>query len=113
MSQELLPEQLLERVAQRFKILSEPVRLQLLNQLQVHGEMNVQELVKATSQRQANVSKHLGIMKREGLLHRRKEGLHVYYSLDDPSIQALCLLVCGQLREEDRSREEMVNEDSE
>lgn len=112
MSRELLPEQLLERVAQRFKILSEPVRLQLLNQLQVEGEMNVQELVDATGQRQANVSKHLGIMRREGLLDRRKEGLHVYYSLDDPSIQALCLLVCGQLRAEDRTREEIIDENS-
>lgn len=112
MSQELLPEQLLERVAQRFKILSEPVRLQLLNQLQVEGEMNVQELVEATGQRQANVSKHLGIMRREGLVEHRKEGLHVYYSLDDPSIQALCLLVCGQLREEDRAEEEIIDGNS-
>jgi ArsR family transcriptional regulator len=112
MSQELLPEPLLERVARRFKILSEPVRLQLLNQLQVHGEMNVQQLVEATDQRQANVSKHLGIMKREGLVQRRKEGLHVYYSIDDPSIQALCLLVCGQLREEDRSRTDVISEQS-
>lgn len=103
MSDELLPESLIDRVAQRFKILSEPVRLQLLNQLQVHDELNVQELVEATEQRQANVSKHLGIMTREGLLERRKDGLHVYYSLSDPTIQAICLLVCGQLRNEDRT----------
>jgi len=100
MGTELLPPPYIERVADRFKLLSEPVRLALLNQLQVHGAMNVQELVEATGQNQANVSKHLLLMAREGLLHRRKEGLNVYYSIKDPTIQSLCLLVCTQIRQE-------------
>ena len=100
MSTALLPLPYIEQVAQRFKLLSEPVRLALLNQLQVHGEMNVQQLVEATGQNQANVSKHLLLMAREGLLHRRKEGLNVYYSIKDPTIQSLCLLVCTQIRQE-------------
>ena len=90
----------MERVAQRFKVLSEPVRLMLLNQLQVHTEMAVQELVETTGQRQANVSKHLALMTREGLLNRRKDGLNVYYSIADPSLAQLCELVCTQLRTE-------------
>ncbi len=98
--EKLLPETLIERVAQRFKVLSEPVRLQLLNLLQVEGELSVQEIVEATGLRQANVSKHLNLMAREGLLARRKEGLNVYYSINDPSIEGLCLLVCNRIREE-------------
>jgi signal transduction histidine kinase len=62
---QLLPDALIEQVAQRFKLLSEPMRLQLLNLLQVHEEMSVQEVVEATGHRQANVSKHLGLMARE------------------------------------------------
>ncbi len=100
MATELLPPALLDRVADRFKLLSEPVRLSLLNQLQVHRELNVQELVEATGQSQANVSKHLLLMARSGLLHRRKDGLNVFYSIKDPTIQSLCLLVCTQLRQE-------------
>ncbi len=97
---ELLPVPFVERVSQRFKLLSEPVRLVLLNHLQANNEMNVQELVHATGYTQANVSKHLLLMTRGGLLHRRKEGLHVYYSIQDPTLQSLCLLVCSQLRQE-------------
>lgn len=100
MSDELVPDALLEHAARRFKILSEPVRLELLNQLQTHGEMTVSELVEATGHQQANVSKHLGMMAREGLLSRRKEGLYVFYDISDPTLSALCMLVCGRLRDE-------------
>ena len=100
MGNQLIPNLLLERVAQRFKVLSEPIRLQILNLLMVHGEMCVMRLVDLSGQHQANVSKHLNMMAREGILKRRKEGLKVYYKLDDPSIHGICMLVCGQLQEE-------------
>lgn len=100
MSRELLPTDFIDQVARRFKLLSEPVRLQLLNHLHVHGEQTVQELVSATGHQQANVSKHLLQMAREGILSRRKAGLNVYYAIDDPTISSLCLLVCGRLRQE-------------
>ncbi len=96
----MVPEPLLERVARRFKLLGEPARLALLNALQSGGEMSVQELVTATGLLQANVSKHLGLLAREGLLDRRKEGLNVYYRIADPTLSALCTLVCGQIRQE-------------
>lgn len=101
MSAILLPKPMIERVAHRFKLLSEPVRLELLNLLHVHGEMNVQELVDASGHNQANVSKHLLQMARDGMLDRRKDGLNVYYSIQDPTLQSLCLLVCTQLRQEE------------
>lgn len=97
---DLLPKSFIERVAQRFKLLSHPVRLELLNHLQIGGEMIVQDLVAASGQSQANVSKHLLLMARDGILRRHKEGLNVYYSIKDPTIQSLCLLVCTQLRQE-------------
>ena len=103
MANKLVPSERLEEAANRFKLLSETVRLELLNQLHQHGEMTVSELVEATGHRQANVSKHLGMMAREGLLARRKEGLYVHYSINDPTISALCMLVCGRLREEELS----------
>ena len=98
--QELLPKALIQRVARRFKVLSEPARLELLNQLQLAGPLSVQELVDATGYGQANVSKHLMLMAREGMLERRKDGLNVYYSIKDPTLHTLCLLVCNRLRQE-------------
>lgn len=105
MEEQLVPKEHIEHAARRFKILSEPVRLELLNQMQKKGEMTVSELVEATGHRQANVSKHLGLMAQEGLLDRRKEGLYVFYQISDPTLSALCMLVCGRIREEARRGE--------
>ncbi|MDX1741894.1 MAG: metalloregulator ArsR/SmtB family transcription factor [Rhodothermales bacterium] len=98
MANQLVPVRLLEAAAERFRILSEPVRLVLLNHLNVEGEMTVQELVDATGQRQSNVSKHLGQMADAGVLGRRRRGQNVLYRVIDPTISAMCLLVCGQLQ---------------
>ncbi len=100
MKKKLVPQTLMERAARRFKLLGEPVRLGLLNQLNANGEMTVQQLVEATGQQQANVSKHLGQMADAGLVDRRKEGLYSYYYISDPTLAALCMLVCNRLRDE-------------
>lgn len=101
MNHPLVPPDEIEAVARRFQLLGAPVRLELLNALQDAGERTVGEVVEATGHQQANVSKHLSMMADEGLLARRREGVHVYYSIDDPTIGALCLLVCTRLQEED------------
>jgi ArsR family transcriptional regulator len=94
----LVPDRLLARVARRLKVLGDPVRLELLNHLRIHGATNVQTLVDATGHRQANVSKHLGILMREGLVTRRKEGVQSFYTLADPSLPGVCVLLTNQLR---------------
>jgi ArsR family transcriptional regulator len=35
----------------------------------------------------------------EGIVSRRKDGVYVYYDIDDPTLAALCLLVCGRSQE--------------
>ena len=100
MAYDLMPPDMIRDVASRFRILSEPARLELLNLLHVLGESTVQTLVDKTGNSQPNVSKHLLLMAREGILDRRKDGLQVYYSIADPSLSGLCLLVCGRLKEE-------------
>lgn len=105
MSNQLIPPPLLKQVSRRFHLLSEPVRLQLLNQLHVGGEMNVQQLSEATGQHQANVSKHLKRLAEHNLVRRRKEGLYAFYSIADPILSALCVLVCSQLQMEKAGHE--------
>lgn len=87
----------LEMVAQRFKLLSEPTRLRLL-QFLMDGEKNVTELVQATSTTQANISKHLSILADGGLVTRRKVGINTLYRIADPSLMTLCDLVCRSLQ---------------
>ena len=87
----------LELVAERFRLLGDPLRLRLLQALAA-GEQPVGELVRRSETTQANVSKHLQLLLRAGLVTRRKAGLHGYYSIADPSVFALCDLVCGSLK---------------
>lgn len=92
-------DEMIEMLAARFKALAEPMRLRLLNVLR-HGEKTVGELVEATGAGQANVSKHLGLLYRQGMVARRKEGLNVYYRIADPGIFELCERVCDSLEAE-------------
>jgi DNA-binding transcriptional ArsR family regulator len=94
-----IPPKLLEAIAERFRSLSEPARLQILNSL-CSGEKTVNGLVAATGLNQANLSKHLQHLHRAGFLARRKAGVHVYYSISDATVFQLCELMCGRLAAE-------------
>jgi DNA-binding transcriptional ArsR family regulator len=88
----------LRMVADRFKALAEPNRLKLIMVLQ-DGEKNVGRIVEEVGATQANVSRHLQYLTEAGILKRRKEGLHVFYSISDPRVFDLCQVVCGSLEE--------------
>ena len=88
----------LRLVAARFKVLSDPMRLRIL-QLLEEGETSVSALAETVESTQPNVSKHLKIMQDAGLLARRQEGNTVYYSIADPKVFELCEVVCSSLRE--------------
>ena len=94
-----MPPAALELVAARFRMLAEPMRLRLLNELR-DREMTVTALVEATGAGQANVSKHLSLLADAGMVGRRKEGLNVFYFIADGSLFELCDLVCGRLQKE-------------
>ncbi|GAB4188809.1 MAG: metalloregulator ArsR/SmtB family transcription factor [Coleofasciculaceae cyanobacterium] len=91
-----VPQEVVQQVAEYFSILSEPMRLRILNLLR-EGEKCVQELVEATATSQANVSKHLKVMLQAGILSRRSEGTSAYYKVEDELIFELCTLVCDRL----------------
>lgn len=94
-----MPVELLELVADRFKVLSEATRLQILQELQA-GELSVTEIVSAIQAGQPNVSKHLRVLQEAGLVQRRQEGNSVYYRIADESIFTMCDAVCGSLKEQ-------------
>lgn len=86
----------LEMVAGRFRILGDPSRLRLLQAL-AGGKRTVAEVTEACGLTQANASKQLGVLLRDGLVSRKKEGLHVFYEVADPGVFQLCELVCGSI----------------
>ena len=97
-----IPDELLDRVAEKFRMLGDPTRLSILRAL-LAGEKNVGTVVAETGQNQANVSKHLKMLAEARMVRRRKEGLQVFYSVGDPLIEKLCRLVCGTVVEEAQS----------
>jgi DNA-binding transcriptional ArsR family regulator len=103
MTQRLSPDAL-GLVAERFRILGEATRLQILQALR-GGERSGRELQERLRIGQANLSKHLQVLHAGGFVGRRREGTSVYYNLADPTVFKLCDLVCGRLGQQlDRRR---------
>lgn len=96
----------LELVANRFKILSEPLRLQILQLLQ-NGEKSVTELTDLIRTSQPNISKHLKILQTSGLVKRRQDGNTAFYAIADESIFTLCEVVCGSLETQLKNQAEI------
>ena len=95
MSRRLSPAAMAE-LAERFRALGEPARLAILVALR-DGERTVSELVDATGQAQANVSRHLAVLHGAGFVVRRRDGAFVRYTVSDPQVYQLCDLVCGRI----------------
>jgi ArsR family transcriptional regulator len=86
----------LAAVAERFKVLAEPARLEILNALR-DGPRSVTTLIDETGLNQANLSKHLQLLYTHGFVERQRSKSWVYYSLADKSVFDLCDIMCGQL----------------
>lgn len=93
---ENLPIEALGQVAEYFQALSEPTRLHILSLLR-SGEHNVGELAQSCDYTSANISRHLAILSKHGLVARENRGTSVYYRIADDSVYALCDLVCGNI----------------
>jgi DNA-binding transcriptional ArsR family regulator len=92
-----LPDPLVDLIAQRFRVLGEPMRIKLLDRLR-EGDATVSELQQALGASQQNVSKHLGILHNAGMVTRTKNGNHARYSIADEGVFELCEQVCGGVR---------------
>ena len=92
-----VPAELLERVAEIFRVLSDPSRLEILQAL-MNGPLAVGQVVHATGKGQANVSRHLALLAAAGLVSRTARGNQAIYEVADPLVYKLCDMVCGSIR---------------
>ncbi len=92
-----LPDALVELIADRFRTIGEPVRIRILDRLR-EGEASVQDLAEHLGSSQQNVSKHLGLLARAGIVGRRKVGTSAYYRIVDESVLAMCEQVCDSVQ---------------
>ena len=78
----------LERASRLFRALGDSARLRLLERLR-QGDQCVTELVEAEQEKFSTVSQRLRILRGEGLIRRRRQGKHIYYSLQDQHVADL------------------------
>lgn len=87
-------ERLFQLQEETLKTLANQKRLEIV-QLLINKELTVSEMVTMLGMPQANLSQHLGILRRYKIVKTRKEGLHVFYSLTDERVAR----VIAELRE--------------
>lgn len=91
-----LSDALVEVIAERFRVLGEPMRIRILDRLR-SGEATVGRLAENLGTTQQNVSKHLSVLAGAGLVSREKHGNAVVCRVADPSVFDLCEQVCDGL----------------
>lgn len=96
----MIEDGLLEYAAHRFALLADPTRLRLLKALVDGGELNVSAVADAAHTSPFNASQHLSRLSAAGMVARRREGSSAYYRIIDPSLSALCDLVCSSMRQQ-------------
>ncbi len=79
-------------VADIYKVLSNPNRLLILCFLIDQTEMCVSEMAAQINLEQSPLSQHLKIMRDQGFVTHRKEGLTVYYRIADDRLKSLIAL---------------------
>lgn len=92
----VINEELLERVADRLRTMGNPLRLRMLHLLE-DGELTVTEIVNKVQTTQANVSKHLTMLRAAGLVTSRRNGMNVYYAIADPIVFVICRTMCDAI----------------
>lgn len=97
-----------ERMAARFRALGDPTRLNILERL-FRSPASVGELIEHVGSTQANVSKHLAVLRSQGLVGSRKDGNRTVYSIADPSLERICAVVCAAVGREARAEADAVS----
>ena len=85
-----------EKAAELFGVLSTPIRLRIISAL-CGGEKSVGQLLEAIDVAQPNMSQHLNIMYRTGVVGKRRQGAQVFYRIADESAVKVCRAVCTQV----------------
>lgn len=86
-------EEAIARAAKLFGVLATPVRLKIIGEL-CACETNVTDLLNVVKVSQPNMSQHLSVLFKAGIVSRRRNGASVIYALANPSVVSICQAVC-------------------
>ena len=93
-----------QQVANYFGLLADPTRLRILSCLCAE-EHPVHDVVAKIGLTQANISRHLNILYRAGVVDRRREGSSVFYRVVDPNFVDICRMVSVAVASRDLGEE--------
>jgi DNA-binding transcriptional ArsR family regulator len=110
MAKQSSEDQVFESVAELFGVLSTPIRLKIISAV-CNGEKNVSELLSQINTTQPNMSQHLSMLYRSGVLAKRREGTQIYYRLQSERVATLCRAVCTQAAIELESEDQVPASD--
>ena len=96
MDEKKTADQVFDSVAELFSVLSTPIRLKIISAV-CQGERNVSDLLAEINTTQPNMSQHLSMLYRSGVLSKRREGTQMYYRLQSERVATLCRAVCTQV----------------
>ena len=84
------------KIADVLKAIAHPARLQVLEQLHLHGPMSVSEIVEKINIEQSLLSHHLSKMKDKGILNATRDGKNIYYEVADKELPKIfeCINNC-------------------
>jgi ArsR family transcriptional regulator len=89
-------DEVFDKAADLFAVMSTPIRLRIISEL-CQGEKNVGQLLENIGVAQPNMSQHLNILFRSGVLGKRRQGAQVFYRIADDTAARVCRAVCTQV----------------
>ena len=89
-------EEVFEKAAEIFRVMSAPMRLRIISAL-CNGERNVGELLAEINTTQPNMSQHLNTLYQAGVLGKRRDGVQIFYRIVNERVVSLCRAVCVQI----------------
>jgi DNA-binding transcriptional ArsR family regulator len=99
-----------KRLARVYAALGSDIRLRLIDLISAHKEMCICELVDQLGMSQANISRHVSILRDAGILQDRKIGTWVLLRVDESAVEASSAEIVGVVK---RNHRESRNEDAE
>ncbi|NJC87058.1 MAG: helix-turn-helix transcriptional regulator [Desulfuromonas sp.] len=89
------------------RAIAQETRLSILELLR-DGERCVCEIFPAIGQEQSNVSRHLNMMQKAGILTRRKDGLKIFYAIKHSEVLTIIDMAEAIMKHEAGSRHDLL-----
>lgn len=89
-------DEVFEIAAELFRVMSAALRLKIISAL-CNGEKNVGQLLEEIETTQPNMSQHLNTLYQANVLAKRRDGVQIYYRINNDRVVTLCRAVCTQI----------------